>query len=232
MKYTKRRKHLLSLRYFYSALRLSGIVIAAVASSLAPTQAAKSTAPTYFGEHHRADGILVRGPEIQSQDHEFLPIVDGTIFNQGPFDGVGEGVGEDLGNTVFLNSGVAEGRAAMEFDLSAINPHRIQSAFLKIVPIGKGFLPGTLTIPVQVFGYVGDGSLQTTDFQAGCFITLLDGFAPNNVPISIDVTDFVRSIPPAKRVAGFSLRTNVHGAEINYGSLELGPPPTLIVTLK
>ena len=238
MKYTKLRKHLLSLRYFYFAPGLCGIVIAAVASSPAPTQAAlKPAAPTYFCEPQRADGILVRGPEIpytaaKDQDHEFLPVVDGTIFDHGPFDGIGEFVGEDLSNTVFMNSGIGEGRAAMEFDLSPVNPHQIKSAFLKIVPIGKGFLPGSLTIPVQLFGYGGDGSLQTDDFQAGCFITLLDGFTPNNVPISIDVSDFVRGIPPTKRVAGFSLRTNVHGAGIDYGSLELGPPPTLIVTLK
>lgn len=219
MKYTKLRKHLLSLRYLYFALGLCGIVIAALASCPAPTRAAlKSVAP----------GLA------KDKDHEFLPMVDATIFDQSPFDGVGDGVGEDLGNTVFLTSGIGEGRGAMEFDLSAINPHRIQGAFLRIVPHGKAVLPGTLTIPVQLFGYTGDGFLQTDDFNVGCFITVFDGLAaPLNVPISLDVTEFLRGIRQANQpFVGFNLRTNVHGAQINFGSLELGTPPTLIVTLK
>jgi hypothetical protein len=168
------------------------------------------------------------------KEHELLPVADGTIFDQSPFDGVGDAVDQGLGNALFLNSGIADARAAMEFDLSTINPQRIQSAFLRITPRGRAFLPGTSRIPVQLFGYQGDGALQTTDFSAGCFITVFDGLAaPFDVPISLDVTEFLRSLRPGKQsIAGFNFRTNVNGALLNLGSLELAPPPTLVVTLK
>lgn len=167
------------------------------------------------------------------KDRELLPVVDGWIIDQGPFDGVGEGVVADQFDTVFLNAGVAEARAAMEFDLSRINPHRIESASLRIISSGTGVLPGTSTIPVQVMGYTGNGAIQDDDFSAGNLVTTFDSFAtPDGVPINIDVTEFLQNIHPSEHVVGFNLRTTVHGAQINYGSLDLGTPPTLIITLK
>jgi hypothetical protein len=164
---------------------------------------------------------------------ELLPVVDGWIIDQSPFDGVGDGVVTDQFNTVFLNAGVAEARAAMEFDLSRINPHRIESASLRITSFGTGFLPGTLTIPVQVMGYPGDGAIQNDDFNAGSLVTVFDSFAiPNRVPVDIDVTEFLQGIHPSEHIVGFNLRTTVHGAEVNYGSLEMETPPTLMITLK
>jgi hypothetical protein len=129
---------------------------------------------------------------------------------------------------------IAEGRAAMEFDLARISPKRIQSATLKIESRGTGILPGTLTIPVEVRGYLGDGSITTDDFNAGSVITSFDSLAtPDNTPIFIDVTEFLRGMRPGKsRIAGFTLSSDVHGVQINYGSLELGTAPSLIITLK
>ena len=173
----------------------------------------------------------------QDKNRELIPLADGTILDQNPFDGVGDIVGEDTLSTVFLNVPLAEGRAAMEFDLGNINPHRIESAVLRIVPLGRGILPGTVTIPVQLFGYRGDGTLQPDDFNAGSFITVFDALdTPQNVPVLLDVTEFLQGLRPAKpRIVGFTLRTNVHGVQVTFGSLEFeefGPPPTLIITLK
>jgi hypothetical protein len=135
---------------------------------------------------------------------------------------------------VFLNAGLLEIRPAIEFDLGHINPHRIESATLRIVNTSTGILPGTTTIPVEVFGYRGDGSIQNDDFAAGSFVTEFDSLAtPDHTPIFLDVTEFLqstRSAPP--RIVGFTLRTSVHGAQLNFGSLETEPAPTLILTLK
>lgn len=169
----------------------------------------------------------------QDKDREFLPIVDGLIIDQSPFDGVADGVGLDHGDVVFLNPPLAEARAAIEFDLGNTNPNRIQRAILKLTSEGTGVLPGTLTIPVQVNGYFGDGTLKTELFDAGSFITVFDTFAtPDHVPQFIDVTEFFQGIrPSSQRVVGFILRTTIP-ATINYGSLEEGAVPTLIITLK
>ena len=169
----------------------------------------------------------------QNKNRQLLPVVDGWIIDQSPFDGVGEGVVSDQFNTVFLNAGVAEARAAMEFDLSRINPHRIESATLQITSFGTGVLPGTTTIPVQVMGYTGDGVIGIDDFSAGSLVTVFDSFAtPDRVPINIDVTEFLQNVHPSEHIVGFNLRTTVHGTQINYGSLEQETPPALIITLK
>ena len=60
MKYTKSRKH---LRYLYFALALCGMVIAALANSSAPTQAALTPLATaYGGVFERADCSQISGP--------------------------------------------------------------------------------------------------------------------------------------------------------------------------
>lgn len=167
------------------------------------------------------------------KNRQLVPVVDGWIIDQSPFDGVGDGVVTDAFDTVFLNAGIAEARAAMEFDLSHINPHRIESATLRISSFGTGVLPGTTTLPVQVMGYTGDGVIQEDDFSAGSFVTEFDSFAtPDRTPIDIDVTEFLQNTRPSEHIVGFNLKTTVHGAQINYGSLELETPPTLIITLK
>jgi len=62
MKYTKPPKHFISLRYLYFALGLCGILIAALASSPAPTQAAlNSPEPAYAGAFERADCTWIGG---------------------------------------------------------------------------------------------------------------------------------------------------------------------------
>jgi hypothetical protein len=170
----------------------------------------------------------------QNKNRELLPVVDGPIFDQSPFDGVGDGIDENFPNTTFLNAGLLEIRPAIEFDLAHINPNRIESATLRIVNTSTGILPGTLTIPVQVFGYRGDGAIQFEDFSAGSLVAEFDSLAtPDDEPVFVDVTAFIQSMRPAQpRIVGFTLRTSVHGAQLNYGSLEFGPAPALMLTLK
>jgi hypothetical protein len=163
-----------------------------------------------------------------------LPVADGPIFDQSPFDGVGDALDETLLNTVALNAGLLEIRPAIEFDLGNINPHRIQSATLRIVNTSTGIIPGITTIPVELFGYRGDGAIQNEDFSAGTLVTEFDSLpTPDNVPVNLDVTEFIQSLRPSQpRIVGFTLRTSIHGVQLNYGTLELAPTPVLLLTLK
>src|SRR5262249_9824835 len=129
------------------------------------------------------------------RQYNLLPVADGDVFDSSPFDGAGDGVFSDSPLVTFLNPGIFEERSAIEFDLRAINPRRIKSAVLQITPIGWAILPGTQTVPVQLYGYQGNGSIDTSDFTAGSLITGFDALAtPLNVPISLDVTSFLQGI--------------------------------------
>jgi hypothetical protein len=172
--------------------------------------------------------------KASAEDRDFEPIVDGMVIDQSPFDGTGDAVGGALTVFVSLNSGIADFRGVMEFDLRSIHSsRRVVSATLEVVPRGLAVLPGTSTIPIQVFTFSGDGVLAIDDFNRGCFVNLFEGLAPFDVPIFIDVTAAVRLAHQVHRpFTGFSLRTNVHGAGVNFGSLEDGPAPKLHVTLR
>ena len=163
---------------------------------------------------------------------QLSPVADGFILDQEPFDGVGDAVEDSQGITTFFNSGIAEFRGAMEFDLSSIPQNNtIESAFLYVTPLGRSVPPNTSTIPIQLFGYSGNGIIETDDFNAGSSITIFDGLAaPFNVPVVLDVTEFLQNQAPMSYV-GFGLRTDVNGAGVTFGSLELGSDPTLVINL-
>ena len=99
---------------------------------------------------------------------QLFPVDDGTIWDYDPFDGVGDVVDHDEAILASLNTGIIEFRGAMEFDLSSITTNNtIESAFLYVTPIGRAVPPNTSTIPIQLFGYLGDGTVGTDDFNAG-----------------------------------------------------------------
>ena len=163
---------------------------------------------------------------------QLLPTADGFILDQSPFDGVGDAVEDGSSTFTYLNSGIAEFHGAMEFDLSTIPPNNtIESAILYVTPIGRSYPSHTSTLPVQLFGYSGNGTIDTGDFNIGSAITVFDGLAaPLGVPVTLDVTEFLQNQMPGKYV-GFTLRLDVNGS-VNFTSLEVGVPPKLVITLK
>jgi hypothetical protein len=168
-------------------------------------------------------------------DTALTPVVDASILDQAPFDGLGDtdGIVQDLALSVGLNSRVLDRRVVVEFDLTQVpRRKRVQSALLRIQVLGLAFLPGTTIAPIQVFGYRGDGSIQVDDFNEGRFLTVYDGLAaPNGTSFDLDVTDFVRRLGRNRaHYIGFSFRTNVHGFFRTYGSLATDQPMTLLVT--
>jgi hypothetical protein len=81
MNYTKSRKHL-SFRYLYFALGLCGILIATLANSPAPTEAAlKSPAAAYFGVLERADCTQISGVAYDENSPDLTISVD--IYDNG-----------------------------------------------------------------------------------------------------------------------------------------------------
>ena len=159
------------------------------------------------------------------------PIVDGFTQDEIPyFDGYCNGIVTDLGVTVGLNSGIIDMRGTMEFDVHSIKYRFIKSATLTVTPMGRGRLPETSVIPIQVYGYQGNGQINTEDFNEGSFVTVFDAglSIPLYVPIKVNVTKFVQN-NRFNGFVGFSMRTNIHGAQVNFGSLEMIPAPTLTV---
>jgi len=159
---------------------------------------------------------------------QLFPVDDGTIIDQSPFDGVGETVDHDQSIYVSFNSGISEFRGAMEFDLSSISPSStIVSAYLNLRLTGKTYPTGTSSIPIDLFGYSGNGTVGIDDFNAGSDIATFDGWPVWSV--TLDVTEFLKSQMPTDYI-GFTLRTNLHRAGIWFDSLDGSIPPTLAIT--
>ena len=84
LKYKKPRKHLISVRPLYLALGLCGILIASLANSPAPTQAAlKSLVPSYSGTLERADCSSIAGFALDENAPDTTISVD--IYDNGNF---------------------------------------------------------------------------------------------------------------------------------------------------
>jgi len=135
---------------------------------------------------------------------------------------------------------VAETAAVAEFNLGTFSLNQnttINSAVIQIMVhsvwvtdphIGIGSInPGSLGI----FGYVGNGAADASDFEAGVFLSSVDvsSFPPLfslNTPISFDVTPFVKQrASNGDSFAGFGIRALNIGAASIYGPR----PPRLIV---
>ncbi len=165
---------------------------------------------------------------------ELLPVADGMVMDNGaevggPPDGIPDYVEEELGLQVVHNS-LTNHQAVIEFDLGTVEVGRIQRILLNVVPIGYAWQEGTIYIPIQLFGFAGDGSIQLDDFDAGSFITVFDVPIRSREPIFFDVTDEVIEILLSQHsLAGFNLRTSVDAGSVNFGSLEHEPSPTLII---
>ncbi|MEG4281388.1 PEP-CTERM sorting domain-containing protein [Microcoleus sp. MON1_C1] len=135
---------------------------------------------------------------------------------------------------------VAQAAAVSEFNLgnfsfdhnttinSAVIEVMLHSVWVTDPHIGIGSInPGILGI----FGYVGNGAANASDFEAGVFLSSVDvsSFPPLlsvNTSISFDVTPFVKQrASNGDSFAGFGIRALNLGAASIYGP----SPPRLIV---
>jgi hypothetical protein len=151
------------------------------------------------------------------------------------FDGIGD---EVLPAQLPIVLRGTEGEAAQfaEFNIGSFSPianiisaiFRADISSFQVSGLGVNVTnPGSLGI----FGYVGNGTAETSDFEAGVFITSVDvsQSSPGAV-LNFDVTDFVKQgVSNNNPFAGFGIRA------LNLGGLSLkgsdipGSQPRLIV---
>ena len=172
--------------------------------------------------------VLGANEEAKAATFTFTPSITFEVIDleEGPsrFDGLGDLVFP--GNfDVVVRGTVGEAAEFAEFNIGSLSlaPNTIISSAVLLAEIysfqtfGLGVSatnPGSLGI----FGYVGNGTVEASDFEAGVFLSSVDvsSSSPGDI-LSFDVTPFVNQrVSNADAFAGFGIRA------LNLGSLTLG----------
>ena len=185
--------------------------------------------------------VLGASPEAKAASFTFAPtitfeVIDGGIFGDS-FDGLGDLVFPGNFDTVVRGT-IGEAAEFAEFNIGSFSlaPNTVissavfQAEILTFLVYGLGVSatnPGSLGI----FGYVGNGTVDASDFEAGVFLSSVDVSSSSAGDIlSFDVTPFVNQrVSNGDTFAGFGIRA------LNFGSLALergqfsGIQPRLIV---
>jgi len=176
--------------------------------------------------------VLGASPEAKAASFIFAPTItfevidlDDQYYFGGPgrFDGLGDLVFPRNFDTVVRGT-VGEAAEFAEFNIGSFSlaPNTITSAIFQAeiysfqtFGLGVGFLnPGSLGI----FGYVGNGTVEASDFEAGVFLSSVDisSSSPGDI-LNFDVTPFVNQrVSNRDAFAGFGIRA------LNLGALTLG----------
>jgi hypothetical protein len=151
---------------------------------------------------------------------------DGSLTYGGPdiFDGLGDQVRP--GNWDFVIRG-SYGEIAdfAEFNIGSFSvaPNTVissavfQANIFSLIVSGFG-VDGTSPSSLGIFGYVGNGTAETSDFEAGVLLSSVDisSSSPGDI-FNFDVTQFVnKRVSNNDAFAGFGIRA------LNFGSLALG----------
>ena len=185
--------------------------------------------------------VLGASSEATATSLTFAPtitfeVIDGGIFGDS-FDGQGDLVFPGNFDTVVRGT-FGEAAEFAEFNIGSLSftpdtvinsaVFRTQISSFSVFGLGVGFLnPGSLGI----FGYVGNGTVEASDFEAGVLLSSVD-ISSSSVGdiLNFDVTPFVKQrVSNGDTFAGFGIRA------LNLGSLSLergefsGIPPRLIV---
>ena len=173
--------------------------------TLAPTITFEVVDSSYSGNNF--DGL---GDEVFPGN--FYTVVRGTLGEAAEF-------AEFNINSLFLDSNTVIS--------SAVFQAQINSFLVTGLGVNDYTNPGTLGI----FGYVGNGTVEASDFEAGVLLSSVDVSSSSVGDIlSFDVTPFINQrVSNGDTFAGFGIRA------LNFGSLSLergefsGIPPRLIV---
>jgi|SRR6476661_71831 len=151
-----------------------------------------------------------------------------------------DGVGDELlpaGFPVVLKGTEGEAAQFAEFNIGSFSqiPNIISAIFRAEISSfqvsGLGVNQPTNPGSVGLFGYVGNGTAETSDFEAGVLLTSLDvsGLSPGAL-LNFDVTQFVKQgVSNNNPFAGFGIRAlNLGGLSLKGGDLP-GSQPKLIV---
>jgi hypothetical protein len=147
-------------------------------------------------------------------------VIDGGLGDY-TYDGRGDKVFPGNFNTVVNYPTYAESGEFAEFNIGSfsvtpntvINSAIFQAEILTFQVNGGVQNPGSLGI----FGYVGNGTAETSDFEAGVFLTSIDisSSSPGDI-LNFDVTPFVnQQVSNSNAFGGFGIRA------LNPGALAL-----------
>ncbi|HEY9295075.1 MAG TPA: PEP-CTERM sorting domain-containing protein [Phormidium sp.] len=172
--------------------------------------------------------VLGASPEAKAGSFTFAPTITFEVIDleegSSRFDGLGDLVFPGNFDTVVRGT-FGEAAEFAEFNIGSFSlaPNTVissavfQAEIYTFETFGLGVSatnPGSLGI----FGYVGNGTVEASDFEAGVLLSSVDvsSSSPGDI-LSFDVTPFVNQrVSNADAFAGFGIRA------LNLGSLTLG----------
>ncbi len=185
--------------------------------------------------------VLGASPEAKAASFTFAPTITFEVIDleEGPsrFDGLGDLVFPGNFDTVVRGT-VGEAAEFAEFNIGSFSlaPNTVISSAIfqaeiysfQTVGLGVGIInPGSLGI----FGYVGNGTVEASDFEAGVLLSSVDvsSSSPGDI-LNFDVTPFFNQrISNNDAFAGFAIRAlNPGGLSLKGGGFP-GSQPRLIV---
>lgn len=184
---------------------------------------------------------LLATKSAQAATFSFNPTITFEVIDggsSGSFDGAGDEVFPGNFDTVVKGS-FGENSEIAEINIGGFSiptQEYITSAIFKVRGLGNltfGFgTSGERPTSLAVRGFVGNGQVDASDFQAG---TILDtvNVSPDYIDedFSFDVTTFVsRLVNNGDLFAGFGIRSQDFGGLTLFGANFAGPVPTLTIT--
>lgn len=178
----------------------------------------------------KAATFTIADPEVDFE------VIDGG--NLGLFDGLGDEVFSTF-NTVVLGS-FGEAAEFAEFDLRDFSvtsgevitsaTFQVQLTSLEVGGLGVPF--GVNPNNLGVYGYVGNGIAEASDFQAGTLLKVLNiSSASVGDILSFDVTAFINNLVNGSNpFAGFGIRAQEFGGLAIEESSSVGVPRLTIKT--
>ncbi len=185
---------------------------------------------------------LGASPEAKAASFTFAPtvtfeVIDFSYFGNS-FDGLGDEVFPRNFDTVVKGT-LGEAAEFAEFNIGSFSlaPNTVISSAVLQAEINSFLVTGlgvdNYTNPgsLGIFGYVGNGTVEASDFERGVFLSSVDvsSSSPGDI-LSFDVTPFVNGrVSNRDAFAGFGIRA------LNFGGLALkntyapGIQPRLIV---
>ena len=165
-------------------------------------------------------------------------VIDGGPFSGGAYDGLGDEVFPGNFDTVVRGT-LGEAAEFAEFNIGSlslasntvISSAIFQAEILSFLVTGLGVEDYTNPGSLGIFGYLGNGTVEASDLEAGVFLSSVDvsSSSPGDI-LSFDVTPFVNQrVNNGDTFAGFGIRA------LNFGGLALqrgefsGIKPRLIV---
>src|SRR4028119_32267 len=149
-------------------------------------------------------------------------IIDGT---RNSFDGLGDDIYAGIAYMAVVKGTLGEAAQVTEFNISSFSLGTnkvISNAVLQvqIYTLGLYGLGVSATNPgsLGIFGYVGNGTVEASDFEAGVCLNSVDisSSSPGDI-LSFDVSPFVNQrVSNGDAFAGFVIRA------LNLGALTLG----------